>query len=208
MCAGGATHRHMSYVKEATVKARNTPTNEQLARRMRRPPESSHDPRVKNDAYWALRFQGYPHSYAKRAFRDQPPVILQCKALDDLGEYACDSDELLFPAGSTWTEIEVAVRPDLTERAILDLKPRASEYTVWDNQISGFGVRVRASGHMTYIVTYRVRHQTKLHKDTIGRVAEFSLEQARSVAKEFRWEARMGNDPSKRMRASRQRKRR
>lgn len=182
------------------MKARKTPTNEQLARRMCRPPESCRDPRVKNDAYWALRFQGYPHSYAKRAFRDQPPVIHQRKALDNVGEYACDPDELLFPAGSMWTEIEVAVRPDLSENAILDLKPRASEYTVWDNQISGFGVRVRASGHMTYIVTYRIRPKKKLYKHTIGRVAECSLEQARSVANRFRWEARMGNDPQQRMR--------
>lgn len=189
----------MSYTREAPVKARKTPTNEQLARRMRRRPESSRDPRVKNDAYWALRFQGYPHSYAKRALRDQPPVTHRRTASGDLGEYACGSDEILFPVGSTWSEIEVAVRPDLSEKAILELKPRASEYTVWDNQVPGFGVRVRASGHMTYIVNYRIRHQTTLHKHTIGRTAEFALEQARSVARRFRQEARMGNDPAKRM---------
>lgn len=198
MCAGGATHRHMSYLKEAPLEARKTPTNEQLGRRMRRPPESSRDPRVKNDAYWALRFQGYPHAYAKRAFRDQPPVTRLREASGELGEYACNPDEILFPVGSTWTEVEVAIRPDLSEKSILDLKPRASEYTVWDNQVSGFGIRVRASGHMTYIVIYRIRHQPTLHKHTIGRAAEFSLEQARNVAREFRQQARMGNDAAKR----------
>src|SRR3546814_14920355 len=80
----------------------------------------------------------------------------------------------------------------LSEEAIVTLKPRASEYTVWDNLIPRFGVRVRPSGHMTYIVNYRIRYQTKLHKHTIGLVAEFSLEQARSVAREFRRDARMG----------------
>lgn len=183
-------------MKDALVKVRKTPTNEQLARRLRRPPESSKNPRVKNDAYWALRFQGYPHSYAKRVFRDQPPTLIQCTASEDLGEYACDPDDLHFPAGSTWTEVAVAVRPDLSEQALLDLKPRASEYTVWDAEVPGFGVRVRASGHMTYIVIYRIRHQKKLHKQTIGRLAEFSLEQARSVARDFRREARMGEDPA------------
>jgi hypothetical protein len=54
---------------------------------------------------------------------------------------------------------------------------------------------------MSYIVNYHVRYQTKLHKFTIGRVTEFSLEQARGVAKEIRREARMGIDPVKRMRA-------
>src|SRR3546814_9485814 len=88
----------------------------------------------------------------------------------------------------------------LSEEAIVTLKPRASEYTVWDNLIPRFGVRVRPSGHMTYIVNYRIRYQTKLHKHTIGLVAEFSLEQARSVAREFRRDARMGIDPVKRMR--------
>lgn len=98
------------------------------------------------------------------------------------------------------TEVEVEIRPELTEAAILTLKPRASEYTVWDNQVPRFGVRVRASGHMTYIVNYRIRYHKKLHKHTIGQITEFSLEQARSVAREFRRDARRGVDPVKRVR--------
>jgi hypothetical protein len=182
------------------MKMRSNPTDQQLARRMRRPPEFSHDTRFLRDAYWALRQQGYPHSYAKRALRDQLPIIHEHTASESLGEYACDPDELLFPERSTWTEIEVEIRPELSEEAIPTLKPRTSEYTVWDNLIPRFGVRVRPSGHMTYIVNYRIRYQTKLHKHTIGLVAEFSLEQARSVAREFRRNARMGIDPVKRMR--------
>lgn len=182
------------------MKARKNPTNEQLLRRLRRPLDSDRDPRIKNDAYYALRHQGHPHASAIRAFRDQPPLIRQRTASTDLGEYACDPEELLFPAGSTWTEIVVEARPDLSERTIPTLKPRASEYTVWDNQIRGFGVRVRPSGHMTYIVNYRIRYRPKLHKHTIGLVAEFSLEQARSVAREIRYDARMGIDPTKRTR--------
>src|SRR3546814_8229567 len=89
-----------------------------------------------------------PHASAIRAFRDQPPVIHQRTASADLGEYVCDPDELLFPAGSTWPEIEVEIRPELSEEAIVTLKPRASEYTVWDNLIPRFGVRVRPSGHI------------------------------------------------------------
>lgn len=53
---------------------------------------------------------------------------------------------------------------------------------------------------MSYILNYRIRYQKKLHKHTIGRITEFSLEQARSVAREFRREARIGIDPVKRMR--------
>src|SRR3546814_3072463 len=107
---------------------------------------------IKNDAYYALRHQGHPHASAIRAFRDQPPVIHQRTASADLGEYVCDPDELLFPAGSTWPEIEVEICPELSEEAIVTLKPRASEYTVWDNLITRFRVRVRPFGHMTYIL--------------------------------------------------------
>jgi hypothetical protein len=179
------------------MKARKNPTVEQLVRRLRRPPESLDDPRYKIDPYWVLRLQRHPHSYAKRAFRDQLPITHEHTASSDLGEYACDPDDLLFPEGATWTEIEVEMRPELSEAAIPNLKPRDSDYTVWDNDVPRFGVRVRPSGHMSYIVNYRIRYQKKLHKHTIGRVAEFSLEQARSVARDIRRQARMGVDPVK-----------
>ena len=177
------------------MKARKDPTLKQMVRRLRRPPESLDDPRYKIDPYWVLRLQRHPHSYAKRAFRDQLPIIHEHTASSDLGEYACDPDDLLFPEGATWTEIEVEMRPELSEAAIPNLKPRDSEYTVWDNDVPRFGVRVRPSGHMSYIVNYRIRYQKKLHKHTIGGVAEFSLEQARSVARDIRRQARMGVDP-------------
>lgn len=188
------------------MKARKNPTTEQLAKRMwRNYPDSNPGlpaerlpSRAKNDPYWALRVRGYPDAYAKRAFRDQPPVIRQHTASTDLGEFVCDPEDILFLPGSTWTEIEVEIRPELSEKTIPTLKPRTSEYTVWDTLVPRFGVRVRPSGHMTYIVNYHVRHQKKLHKHTIGRVTEFSLEQARSIARDIRWASRMGNDPARR----------
>src|SRR3546814_8326578 len=104
------------------MKACKNPTIAQVARRLRRRPLSSHDPRIKNDGYWALRAQGYSHSYAVRAFRDQPPVIHEREACTDLGEYACDPDDLLVLAGSQWLETEVAMRTDLSETSIRDRK--------------------------------------------------------------------------------------
>lgn len=178
------------------MKARKNPTIEQVARRLRRSPLSSHDPRIKNDGYWALRAQGYPHSYAVRAFRDQPPVIHEREACADLGEYSCEPDDLLFPAGSTWLETEVAMRPDLSETSIRDFAPRGKEDYLWDSVVPGFAARVRKTGYKSYVVFYRVRHSKRLRKFTIGSIAEFSLEQARSMARDIRWAARMGNDPA------------
>jgi hypothetical protein len=182
-------------VEDISMKGRKNPTVEQIARRLRRAPLSKNDPRIKNDAYHALKAQGFPHSYAIRAFRDQPPIVHQRTVCTDLGEYACNPDEMLFPADTTWTGIEVEMRPELSEDAIPELNPRDDEYTVWDQQVPRFGVRVFPSGHKSYIFNYRIRYQKKLHKHTIGRVADFTLEQARDIARNIRREARMGNDP-------------
>lgn len=174
----------MSYVTEAQVKARKNPTDEQLMRRLRRRPESDRDPRMKNDAYWALRSQGYPHSYAKRAFRDQLPTFQERTVSIDANE--CDPEDLLFLPGSTWLEPKVAIRPVLSDETIRALEPRRSEYTVWDQVVLGFGVRVRTKGHKSFVVYRRILNTGKLQKHTIGKVAELTLEQAREAARSYR----------------------
>ncbi len=166
------------------MKARKSPTDEQLMRRLRRAPESDRDPRVKNDAYWALRFQGYPHSYAKRAFRDQPPTLLTRTVSVDPGE--CDPEDLLFTPGSTRTEPAVELRPFLSDETIRALEPRHSEYTVWDQQIRGFGVRVRTRGYKSFVVYRRDPRTRKLQKYTIGAIEELSLDEARRLAMTYR----------------------
>ena len=53
----------------------------------------------------------------------------------------------------------------LTDRAIARLRPREQEYTVWDNQFVGLGVRVRPTGGRSYV----------LLEDTGGRSRRISL---------------------------------
>ena len=53
----------------------------------------------------------------------------------------------------------------LTDRAIARLRPREQEYTVWDNQFIGLGVRVRPTGGRSYV----------LLEDTGGRSRRVSL---------------------------------
>ena len=43
-------------------------------------------------------------------------------------------------------------RVKLTDRAIVHLRPREREYTVWDSQVTGLGVRVRPTGGRSWVL--------------------------------------------------------
>jgi hypothetical protein len=43
----------------------------------------------------------------------------------------------------------------ITKRIVDGLKPQAKEFAVWDSNLPGFGVRVRPTGAMSYVVVYR-----------------------------------------------------
>lgn len=175
--------------------ARQNPNLKQSLRRIRRHPAADNDPRYEKDAYWALRLQGFPHAYAKRALRDKTPKITEQTATEVLD---CDPDDILFPVGTAFKKVEVEIRPILNEEAIASSSPRSSEYTIWDERIPGFGLRIRKSGCKSFILLYRVRGQKRLHKITIGKVGGFDLDTARNMARDFLADARMGRDPAAR----------
>jgi hypothetical protein len=181
------------------MRARTDPTPEQHLRRLRRRPESENDPRYANDAYWALRLQGLPHAYAKRALRDERPKVVEVETVDVSD---CDPDELLWQPGTKLKTIEVAVRPPLTDEAIFSLQPRRDEYSVWDHRIPGFGVRVRPTGYKCFALSYRIRGTTRTRRFTIGSVEIFTLSRARDIARELLSEARVGRNPANRFRAT------
>jgi hypothetical protein len=43
----------------------------------------------------------------------------------------------------------------IAKRTLDSLKACSKEFTLWDSAMSGFGVRVRATGAMSYVVVYR-----------------------------------------------------
>ena len=181
------------------MKPRNNPTDAQLLDRMRREPIHGKDRRVKNDAYWALRHQGYSHAYAKRAFRDVLPRYYQ-EELALSGEYIDDMDpeDLLYvpeEMGTTITKLAVLVRPDYTAEDIENAPPRAKEYTIPSDNVPDLGVRVRPSGHKSYIFCFRVRNRKAQGRITLGKLSEISFEDAQALAVQMRYEARRGRDP-------------
>jgi integrase len=87
----------------------------------------------------------------------------------------------------------------ITKRLVDGLKARADEYTEWDSQLAGFGVRVRPSGAMAYIVSYRAGSGRAAPKKrlTVAAVGKITPEQARTAAQGILGAVAHGRDPAK-----------
>lgn len=85
----------------------------------------------------------------------------------------------------------------LTKRAIEAVvyhgKVGTAHY-LWDDQLSGFGVRIYNSGRKSFVVTYRAKGRQRFH--TVGRFGELTLHEARSTAMRVLARTRRGEDPS------------
>lgn len=86
----------------------------------------------------------------------------------------------------------------LTKKLVDALEPTELEFVVWDSELTGFGVRVRPSGHMTYIVQYRAGsgRGSSSKKITVGPVNKLTADEARALAKKNIAEVLAGHDPA------------
>ena len=82
-------------------------------------------------------------------------------------------------------------RVRLTDAGVGKLKPNTTEYAVRDSEVSGLGVRVRASGHRSFVWHGRV--EGKMVRATVGPAALMTVEDARKEALALR----VGNAPRK-----------
>lgn len=85
----------------------------------------------------------------------------------------------------------------LTEKRIRDLTPALNQRFVWDQELSGFGIRVGPTGSKSFIIQYRVlggRDSTQ-RRYTIAKCEKLSLEDARILARKYMMDARLGKDP-------------
>jgi integrase len=85
----------------------------------------------------------------------------------------------------------------ITKRVVDSLRPRTTEFTVWDGKMPGFGVRVRPTGAMSYIVVYRAGsgRGAPVRRYTIASVGKIAPESARNRAQALLGSVAHGHDP-------------
>lgn len=81
----------------------------------------------------------------------------------------------------------------ITKRTVDALKPQARDYFVWDDELSGFGVRVLPSAKMAYVIQYRAGGRTR--RNAFSHVGKMTPDEARKHARELLVEVDKGKDP-------------
>jgi integrase len=100
--------------------------------------------------------------------------------------------------GATPRLSDLMTSKPISKRVVDGLKVEPNEYSIWDPQLRGFGVRVRPTGAMSYVVLYRSGsgRGAQQRRFTIGTVGKITPAQARARAKAILAAVTQGNDPA------------
>jgi len=110
---------------------------------------------------------------------------------------------LRLPLLTDCLPIEAAAVPKLTNRTIDALAPDpAGEIFVWDDEMPGFGLRVKSSGRKTFIVQYR-NSQGRSRRVTVGAYGRLTPLEARKEARLVLADVERGLDPAEQRETSR-----
>lgn len=87
----------------------------------------------------------------------------------------------------------------ITKRSVDAIEANGTDFYVFDTDLTGFGIRVRASGAMSYVARYRAGfgRNAPVRRVTIARVGKITPEQARDAAKEIFAAVVQGGDPAR-----------
>ncbi|MGL3109189.1 tyrosine-type recombinase/integrase [Bradyrhizobium sp. BR 1432] len=93
----------------------------------------------------------------------------------------------------------------ITKSLVDGLEKQASEYTVWDAKLPGFGVRVRPTGAKSFVIVYRAGtgRGAPVRRYTVAAVGKLAPEAARTQAKILLGNIANGADPAAAKRANR-----
>lgn len=89
----------------------------------------------------------------------------------------------------------------LTKRTVDALKPGTSDLVMFDEELGGFGVRVKPSGAKSWLIQYRNRHG-RSRRYTIGSTAKLTPAEARTRATKLFVAVADGKDPADERRAA------
>ena len=90
--------------------------------------------------------------------------------------------------------------PRITKRLVDNSFPKEKEYTVWDNEIKGFGCRILPTGYKTYVFYYRSPVTRKSSYIKIGVHGNYTPDMARDRAKQLTAEIARNIDPKEQKR--------
>lgn len=82
----------------------------------------------------------------------------------------------------------------LNQTTVKELAVTGERFDVWDDDLTGFGVRVSASGRKTFFVMARVN--SRLVRATVGKSDSMTTEEARKRAKKMLVDMQEGNNPN------------
>jgi integrase len=87
-------------------------------------------------------------------------------------------------------------RMRITKREVDGIRPPATgEFKLWDQELRGFGLRVRAGGTRSYILQYR-NAEGRTRRLTVGLCGRLTPEEARRMARQLLAAVERGEDPT------------
>src|SRR5262249_17034839 len=87
------------------------------------------------------------------------------------------------------------MRFDAKTVAGLRLPAGKDDHLEWDDELAGFGVRLRSSGRKAWIVQYRPSNSRRTRRVTLGTVEKLTPVEAREAARKLLARVTLGDDP-------------